>query len=137
VNTVPPTYLYDLPGWLFFNVILALIPLIFSLVAVWMFRIQTKWYKMLKGGELYIFSTTVAASSLGIFAIQHDSINTVQTSLLCALLLIMLLSGFLFAVSAYVQLQDETLPEEHMSRYGGLSVACAVAAAVLGYMISV
>ena len=131
-----PTYLDDLPRWLVFNVILALVPLIFSTVVVWIFRIKTRWYRMLRGGELYIFSTSIAASSVGLFALEHDSINPGQGTLLGALFLIMLLSSCLFAVSAYTQLQQQDLPEEHMSRYGGLSVACAVAASALGYIIN-
>jgi hypothetical protein len=123
--------------WLFFNVILALTPVIFILLVVWMFDLNTRWFRVLRGGELYIFSTTLAATSISARLFDTKPATDVVTVSIAALVVIMLFATGLFALSAYTQLQPRGLSDRVSWRISGTSIGCAVATSVLSYIISI
>ncbi len=59
--------------WLFFNVILALLPLLLNLILVKIGQLSTDRAELLKDGELFFFSTTIAAASVGTLLFQSPS----------------------------------------------------------------
>src|SRR5215216_1575272 len=117
-----------LSQWLLFNVILALTPVIFILLAVWMFDLNTRWFRVLKGGELYVFSTTLAATSISTRLFEIRPVTDAVAVSMGALFVVMFSSTGLFALSAYTQLQPRPLSDRVLWRIGGTSMGCAVAA---------
>jgi len=121
----------------FFNVIVGLIPVIFILLAVWMFDLDTRWFRILRGGELFVFSTTFGASSISIRVFESRPIDDGVSMAMVALVLVMLMSSFAFALSAYMQLQQQSLSDRIMLRISSTSMGCALLTVVLGYIISI
>lgn len=120
--------------WFFFNVILALMPVVVNFVLVRMVKIDTSWYRILKDGELFIFSSTISASSIGTAIIQRQSGSSVTTVTICALLIVLMLSAAMFAVSSYFKFKQEIPPDERL--FGVSSVYCAALAVLLSYIVA-
>ncbi len=52
--------------WIFVNIILALLPIVTNFILIKIMKIHKKWYETMTGGELFIFSTTISASAIGV-----------------------------------------------------------------------
>ncbi|MDJ0661123.1 MAG: hypothetical protein QNJ42_16780 [Crocosphaera sp.] len=131
--------------WLFFNVILALLPLLVNLLLIFLIphqeRQQWKWIALVKEGELFFFSSTLAAIEIGdIFQNNNLSQSTeselVSTFTLISLLLVLLLSSIIFGCSALMKIQGQLsgsrypyLFDEEKFAIG--SITCAIMAIIL------
>lgn len=137
--------------WLCFNIVLALIPLALNFILVKLLVINISWYKILKDGELFVFSSAVSASAIGDTFFRHTgNISTVakvsaaspttQASIIgsasneitmFALLIVLILSAFLFAISSLLKFQNQSPPDEKL--FSCSSIACAALSTLLSY----
>lgn len=141
--------------WLIFNVVLALIPLLLNFALAYFLNIQDRWLKVLKGGELFIFSSTLAATAIGQRLVDMNSglSRTVKASAIgnspplgtvapvlpavaiAALIVILVLASGLSALAAFSSLNGTELPKPKRIVNG--SVACAVSSSILSFYLSV
>ena len=119
--------------WIFFNVILALVPLALGFFFVYVMKIaKTKWHAILKDGELYIFSTTLSASSIGTAIIRAKSVELTLAVIIIGLFLTLILSTALFALASSFRL-TQTAPPDEMA-FAVTSLFCAVTASILSFV---
>ena len=109
-----------------------------------MMKVETEWYKIVKDGELYIFSTTICASSIGVLLFEHSNSNNQSLSAAsrgislshtltaCSLLFVLIISTAAFALASYLKLKEQSFPDEKL--YSAGSVGTAIVAALLGYV---
>ena len=131
--------------WLFVNGILALLPLLIAFFISFLANADVKWYQMLKEGELYVFSTTLCATSIGTIVFEKKaSLNRsnlleldteagvmFHTIVMCILILILITSTSAFAMASFTKLnRHPSLPEKRFSK---ISVCCALLTILLGY----
>lgn len=145
--------LSQLSQWFFINVVLALLPLIINLVVISMFkdneRRKWKWINLFRDGELFFFSSTISATSISELVLRDiqtsasnqisaSNLEYIHTFTLLPLMLVLLLSTVIFGCSAYTKLQEQlsgqqdSLLDDFRFSYG--SIACAIAAIILGYV---
>ena len=121
--------------WVFFNVILALVPLLLNFFLVKVARVTTTWHKMLKDGELYIFSSTIAAASIGKEFLDSSSKDLTSTVTVFALIIILMLSAAMFSLSSFLKFREESCLDEKL--FSGGSISCAIVAGILSYVVFV
>jgi hypothetical protein len=148
--------------WGVFNVLLALLPIIVNFILAAYLKVPNRWMAVLKDGELFIFSSTVAATSLGqkladflspnsrinqstliveestrvadSVLVSHVSDSPVAGMIIIAsLLLVMALSSALFALSSYYKLEKKEPPNPGFVVAG--SVACAAMSSLFGFFL--
>ncbi|MBD1853000.1 hypothetical protein H6F87_23945 [Cyanobacteria bacterium FACHB-502] len=117
--------------WLFFNVILALLPLLLNLILVKIGKVTTDRAELLKDGELFFFSTTIAASSVGSLLFQSPS-NPIFASIVSYLLMtIIMISTGLFALSSFLKLKKMEAIDKQV--FSDSSAWCAAITIALSY----
>lgn len=130
--------------WIFFNVILALFPLIVNFILIFLIpreKIQNwHWTEFLGEGELFFFSTTLAAIGIGDILLENKEIESIKiglTLILIALAFVLLLSCIIFGCSTYIKIQKEIQEESNnilefdkiKMAYG--SIGCAIMVIIL------
>lgn len=120
--------------WIFFNVILALLPIFLSAVAIRFFSTSTRWSQALMDGELFIFSSTMSATSIGVSVFDGAKLNFLGGIALCTLILVLIISTFLFGISQFLKIKGDTHPNQHFHVVS--SVSCALVAVVCGYLLT-
>lgn len=124
-------------NWLFFNVILALLPLLltFSIVKVKVIDVNPHWYEVIEDGQLFIFASVLSATAIGALALKESGLSGLGSVVnFCALLIILILSTALFAVITLQRLRQENHAD--VKRVSKSSVYCAIIASVLSYLSS-
>lgn len=119
--------------WFFFNVVLALLPLLLNLILIRVGNIKTNWPELLKDGELFFFSTAISASSIGTLLFQHPSSPLVASITSYFLILILIVSTGMFALSSFMKLKqmDDVIDKKV---FGLISAWCAVIAIIISYI---
>ncbi len=123
--------------WIFVNRILALLPIVTNFILIKIMKINKKWYEILTGGELFIFSTTISASTIGVTFFQGSLDNFLGYLVFCFLLLTIIFSTLLFGLGSLVKLDENKIgkiPNEEL--YAIASIACAIAAIFCSYYIN-
>jgi hypothetical protein len=122
----------NLVEWMFFDIIFALAPVLIIFLVVYMSDdIDAGWHDVLRDGELFIFSTAVAASSIGdVFFEQGTENSAARSAALCTLFIVLVLSTALFGMASYRKLKGEGLENR---RFSAGSVGCACLAGILSY----
>ncbi|NEP80751.1 MAG: hypothetical protein F6K39_22815 [Okeania sp. SIO3B3] len=54
--------------WIFVKIVLPLMPIVINFIFIKIMGSDKKWYQILTGGELFIFSTTISASAIGVIS---------------------------------------------------------------------
>ena len=113
--------IHEAIGWLFFNVVLALLPIGFSYLIAYLLRHRIVWHDGVKEGELFIFATTLSAGTIGecLWGKVADLANKstfagalpVHNWAVLPLLLVLVLSACLFAVSVFLKLERRAPPD--------------------------
>jgi len=96
--------------WLFF-IFLSFFPLVLSfiLIKVKITRVKT-WSELLKGGELFLFSTTISASSIvSIFNVPSKFGFGLKLITLYLLMIVLLISSGMFSVFFFLKLNEVNL----------------------------
>lgn len=121
--------------WFFTNVILALIPIFinFLLMMMGVVSVTIQWYKVLKDGELFIFSTTISAASIGTLPFQESQSGLFFPITFWALIIILVISTALFAISGYFKLNEINMPNEKL--FSSSSIVCAILASTLSFFV--
>jgi hypothetical protein len=117
--------------WLFFNVILALLPLLLNLILVKIGQVSTDRAELLKDGELFFFSTTIAASSVGTLLFQSPSNPIIASVVSYLLMTIIMVSTGLFALSSFLKLKKMDVIDKKV--FSSSSAWCAFITVVLSY----
>ena len=120
--------------WLACNVGLALLPLSFNALLLALFNVKNKWAAVMREGELFIFSSTLSATSIGISV--YDGLKTGLLNVIAfwILVIVLALASGLFAISSLSKLKGESIPNEKL--YIGASVSCAVLTVVFSYILA-
>lgn len=92
--------------WFFFNVFFALLPLLLNLLLILVGSIKTNWSELLKDGELFFFSTTIAASSIGTLLFQSPPNLIIALITSYILMAILTISTGMFALSSFLKLKQ-------------------------------
>lgn len=142
--------------WVFANIILALLPMIASLIVVLMhYDIRTKWLDILKAGELFLFSTTLATASIakilmpipgekdpvtGKIPLIMPAIVPASVPNLLGLLVVLILATILFGIATDQKLKTNVgeasqAGELAVRRYVVGSIACTLIAVLLSYNV--
>ena len=100
--------------WIFANIVLALLPIVTNFLLIKMMNINKKWYETVKEGELFIFSTTISASAIGVTFFQGGLDNSLGTLLFCVLLLVIIFSTLLFGLASFLKFREEKMPDERL-----------------------
>lgn len=121
--------------WLFFNVILPLLPLILNLLCVRLMRNPPSWDHVLKEGELLIFSTTVSATALGKSVLERDANDISENLILIVLLLIIIVSSFMSSISFYRKLENKSQDLFDDRKFSYASLALAFLAGLFSFIV--
>lgn len=137
--------------WLVFNVVLALLPLIVNFFILTIIKNQQKpdsvWREILKEGELFIFSSTISASSIGTLVFRGFSTNTANSSvtgpsaliltiIISSLIIVLLLSTASFGISTFAKFVRQNTSSDVIfddKRLSNASLAIAILASLLSY----
>lgn len=120
--------------WIFTNVILALTPILINFILIKVLKIGTPWHQAFKDGELFIFSTTLSASSIGIASFQGTLKTALGSLIFWVLLLVLILSTVLFSLASFIKLKQEKIPDERL--FAATSISCAAFASICSYIIA-
>jgi len=128
--------------WFFFNVILALTPLAFSFLLVLLLKFAVTWHEILKDGELFIFSTTLSAGAIGESLYRNAAtVASPETPpspangpswTVLALMIVLLLTSGLFAVSTLLKFKKESPPDQQL--FSIASITTAIFAVVFSFV---
>ncbi len=118
--------------WFFFNIILALLPLFFNLILIKIGQIKTNWIELLKGGELFFFSSTISASSIGGLLFQNPSNIALALVISYLLLVVLAISTGMFSLSSFLKLKQMDMLDNKI--FSKSSVWCAFLAVLLSYL---
>jgi hypothetical protein len=118
--------------WFFFNVVLALLPLLLNLILIQVGSIKTNWSELLKDGELFFFSTTIAASSIGALLFQSPSSLIVASITSYILIAILMISTGMFALSSFLKLKQMDVIDKKV--FSASSALCAIVTICLSYV---
>ena len=118
--------------WFFFNVVLALLPLLLNLMLIQVGSIKTNWSELLKDGELFFFSTTIAASSIGALLFQNPSSPVLASVTSYFLMVILMISTGMFALSSFLKLKQMDVIDKKV--FSASSAWCAVITIFLSYV---
>ena len=121
-------------NWIFFSVILALLPILLNFTIVKLSNIRNiGWVELLKDGELFFFSTATSASSIGTLVLNRPP-NIALTILIGSLLVIILImSSCLFSLSSFLKLKQMDVLDKRM--FGVISIWCSFFAVALSYYV--
>lgn len=109
--------------WLVFNVVLALLPILVNFFSLLMIKhgdgddSKNYWREVVKEGELFIFSSTLSATSIGTVIFQASRSNTISattfqststnglaiTAIISSLIFVLLMSTALFGTSTFAK----------------------------------
>jgi len=117
--------------WLFFNVILALLPLLLNLILVKIGKVTTDRAELLKDGELFFFSTTIAASSVGTLLFQSSANPIIASVVSYFLMTIIMVSTGLFALSSFLKLKKMDVIDKKV--FSDSSAWCAIITIIFSY----
>lgn len=117
--------------WFFFNVILALLPLFLNLMLIQVGSIKTNWSELLKDGELFFFSTTISASSIGALLFQKPSNPIAASVTIYFLMVILMISTGMFALSSFLKLKQMDVINKKI--FSSSSAWCAVITVLFSY----
>lgn len=117
--------------WFFFNIALALLPLLLNLIVIKVSNIKPSW-ELLKDGELYFFSTTIAASSIGTLLFKNPLSPIVALLVSYVLLVVLMVSTEMFALASLQKLAKKDLVDGKV--FSISSALCAIITIVLGYV---
>lgn len=117
--------------WFFFNIVLALLPLLLNLMLIKVGSVKTNWSELLKDGELFFFSTTIAASSIGTLLFQEPSSPIIASLVSYFLMVILMISTGMFALSSFLKLKQMDVIDKKI--FSASSAWCAVLTIVLSY----
>lgn len=142
----------EIVRWFFFNVILALIPVILVYAIIWIRSTGHAWHSILKDGEMFIFSCTLTASSIGslLFDPQRRSglnkpngivflqVDEIAFTLIgIVLIFLLLLSTCLFAVGSYVKLTANESELSASSSFGQKSTSIAFLTVIFSFLSAI
>jgi len=123
--------------WLFCNIIVALFPFIVAALVGKYMNIEGIWKKVLKGGELFIFSSTlsgsVLGSSLALLLNKNSLADDLQVQIiviLLALILMLTISAGMFSFAAQYRFRNDSIPKENL--FLGSSLCCSFVTIALG-----
>jgi|GEM_PF-5796759 len=119
-------------NWIFFNVILALFPLILNSIIVPISSEKIQWKDLLKDGELFFFSTSITASSIGTLFLKRPSNIALAVLVGSLLIIVLVMSSCLFSLASFQKIKQIDFLDKEL--YAISSVWCSVAAAILGYL---
>lgn len=117
----PENFLKRLVVWLFFSVIISLIPLCFD----FFFRLirekkMPKTHELIDRGQLYILNVVIGAATLGEILILPREINFIEVVLAFTLLVIVLVSAGFYPFSYIVNAQRIVINEEKNNSRGSI-----------------
>ena len=118
--------------WIF-KIVLPLMPIVITFIFIKIKEIDKEWYQVLTGGELFIFSTTISASTIGVTSFQSLD-NSLGNLGFDILILTIILSAALFALGSSIKLDGSKIPDEEL--YAIISISCAIAAIFGSYYIN-
>jgi len=99
--------------------------------------IDKKWYQILTGGELFIFSTTISASTIGVTFFQGSLDDSLGNLMFCILLLTIIFSTSLFGFGSFIKFDENKLSKMRNEKIYALgSIGCAIAAIFCSYYIN-
>ena len=142
----------EIVRWFFFNIVLALIPVILVYAIIWMRSTGHAWHDILKDGEMFIFSCTLTASSIGslLFDPQRRSglskpsgivflqVDEIAFTLIgIVLIFLLILSTCLFAVGSYVKLTDTKSENLAASSFGQKSTGIALLTIIFSFISAI
>ena len=88
-------------NWILFNVILALFPLVLNAILLPLSGGMIKWKDLLKDGELFFFSTSITASSIGSIFLKRPSNLAFSVVLGSFLVILLITSSCLFSLASF------------------------------------
>lgn len=135
-NLTDPNMLEAHINWLFFNVVLALLPLLINLLLMFIGKIKINWIQLFKEGELFFFSSTISASSIGTLLFEKPSNLALALASAYLLIVILIVSTGMFALQRFLKLQNyqqinKMVDEKIFSKY---SLFTALLSIFLGYI---
>jgi hypothetical protein len=119
-------------NWILFNVILALFPLLFNAVLLPLSGEMLKWKDLLKDGELFFFSTSITASSIGTLFLKRPSNLALSVTLGSFLVILLVTSSCLFSLASFQKIKQIDFLDRQL--YAVSSVWCSSFAVLLGYL---
>ncbi|NEO52657.1 MAG: hypothetical protein F6K54_05950 [Okeania sp. SIO3B5] len=123
--------------WIFVKIVLPLMPIVINFIFIKIMGSDKKWYQILTGGELFIFSTTISASAIGVTFFQGSLDNSLGNLIFCILLLTLIFSTSLFGFGRFIKLDENKIGNiENEELYAISSIACAIAAIFCSYYIN-
>lgn len=119
--------------WIVFNVVVALLPIGLTFAVVRVFHLPTRWFEVLKDGELFIYSTTLSASAIGAVMLDSKLQRTAPFVAFWFLVLMLMFSTVLFGVSSYLKLTHQSPAKPRV--VSASSVVCAVLVSAASYYL--
>lgn len=119
-------------AWLFFNVIFAVFPVLFNVVLVRLGNIKTSRAELLKDGELYVFSTSISAASVGSILFGNPSNLIISSLTACCLMSVFCASSGFFMLASFTKLKKINVFDKQF--YSDSSIACALITVFLSYI---
>lgn len=117
--------------WSFFNVIFPLLPILFNLILLKVGSLKPDWVELLKDGQLFFFSTTISANSIGSLLFIDPNNQILATIITCLLILIIFCSAGLFALSSFLKLKNMDIIDNKV--FSIFSAGCAFFTVILSY----
>ena len=129
--------------WVFFNIGIALFPIWATKLICRVFRVELTWTKLLRDGELFVFASTLTASTMNTAFFERNVGDPGIMVSGCALVLILMISSGLFFATVQRKFEAagagaaaETVAAHKDPAVGKASVYCAVSAIVLSYFVT-
>ena len=119
--------------WIFFNIGVALFPIWATQIVTATFGTVQPLSKVLKDGELFVFSSTLSASAMGTAFFERDVGLAGIMLTACGLIVVLIISGGLFFATVQLKSTGQQVPNE--KRLAKASIYCAIAAAFLSYVV--
>lgn len=120
--------------WIVFNVVVALVPVALAFFVVRMFRLRVRWFEILKDGELFIYSSTLSAATIGSMVMDSKLQRTGPFLVFWALILLLMGSSVIFGVLSYLKFTNRTPTSVRTVSAG--SIICAAAVSGLSYYLA-
>lgn len=124
--------------WSFTNIVIAILPIITKLSIVGLFKTikLNHWHEVIQDGELFIFSTTISASSMVSSLLAEETISPAKGLSNIALMIVIIFSSFIFGIVNYAKLSGQN-PGDIIApkRYVLTSIACSCLAIGFSYVI--
>ena len=141
--SLPMNQLPALAQWILLNFVFAVFPLLFCWIYFYFRNVDAGWPFLVKNGEMFFYSVTISAYSLGSLLLSQDT-DLSSPGIRILILSIAIVLAFSAMVVGVVTTQAVLaarnpvpelvrLTETENRRFAGGSTAMAIAAAVLGY----